>query len=262
MMDKVRCEISGPLGTLTLANPPLNLFSAEVIEDLRAAVTQVKGASLRALLVQAEGKIFSGGAEVSVFQGRTPSEARERFTSHLRLIADLEELPFPTLAAVHGLCLAAGLELALACDLIWAAASARFGHVEALIGTTTLLGGVQRLAERAGPSRAREIIYTADQYDAATFERWNIVNRVLPDDVFAAQTRAFAERLANGPTLAYAAGKRIVRAYLDGGVRAADKVVDEVAPPLFQSEDMRAGVAGLLEHGARSFREKVVFQGR
>ena len=261
-MDKVRYETSGPLGILTLVNPPLNLFSGEVIEDLRAAVTAVKRLPIRALLMQAEGKIFSGGADVSVFQGRTPGEARERFTSHLRLIADLEELPFPTLAAVQGLCLAAGLELALACDLIWAAASARFGQVEAAIGTTTLLGGVQRLAERAGPSRAREIIYTADQYDAPTFERWNIVNRVLPDDVFALQTRAFAERLAKGPTLAYAAGKRIVRASLEGGVRAADRVVEEVAPPLFHSEDMRAGVAGLLEYGARRFRDKVVFQGR
>jgi enoyl-CoA hydratase/carnithine racemase len=160
------------------------------------------------------------------------------------------------------LCVAAGLELALACDLIWAAASARFGQVEASIGTTTLLGGVQRLAERAGPSRAREIIYTADLYDAATFERWNIVNRVVPDEAFASQTREFAERLASGPTLAFAAGKRIVRAYLDGGVRAADKVVDEVAPALFDSADMRAGVAGVLQHGARNFRDKIVFQGR
>src|SRR5713101_2708758 len=261
-MDKVRFEISGSLGILTLTHPPLNLFSGEVIEDLRASVDHIKQTPLRALLVRAEGNIFSGGADVSMFQGRTPSEARERFTSHLRLIADLEELPFPTLAAVQGLCLAAGLELALACDLIWATASARFGQVEASIGTTTLLGGAQRLAERAGPSRAREIIYTADQYDAATFERWNIVNRVVADDVFALQTRAFAERLANGPTLAYAAGKRIVRAYVEGGVRAADRAVDEVAPPLFESEDMRAGVAGLLEHGPRSFRDKVVFQGR
>ena len=261
-MDKVRFEISGSLGILTLTNPPLNLFSGEVIEDLRAVVDHIQQTPLRALLVRAEGKIFSGGADVSIFQGRTPSEARARFTSHLRLIAELEELPFPTVAAVHGLCLAAGLELALACDLIWAAASARFGQVEASIGTTTLLGGVQRLAERAGPSRAREIIYTADQYDAATFERWNIVNRVVPDDAFAAQTRAFAERLASGPTLAYAAGKKIVRAYLESGVRAADMVVDQVAPPLFDSEDMRAGVAGLLEHGPRGFRDKVVFGGR
>ena len=261
-MDKVRFETSGALGILSLANPPLNLFSGELIEDLRAAVTQIKGAPLRALLVRADGKIFSGGADVNVFVGRNAIEARERFTSHLRLIADLEELPFPTIGAVQGLCIAAGLEVALACDLIWAAASARFGQIEASIGTTTLLGGVQRLAERAGPSRAREIIYTADQYDAGTFERWNIVNRVIPDEAFESQTRAFAERLANGPTRAYAVGKRIVRAYLDGGVRAADKVVDEAAPALFDSEDMRAGVAGVLEHGVRNFRDKVVFRGR
>src|SRR2546427_144677 len=83
-----------------------------------------------------------------------------------------------------------------------------FDQVEASIGTPTLLGGVQRLAERAGPSRAREIIYTADQYDAATFERWNIVNRVVPDEKLEPETRGLAERLASGATLAYAAGKK------------------------------------------------------
>ena len=261
-MSKVHFETSGPLGILTLANPPLNLLSGELIANLRAAVTEVKRSPVRALLFRADGKIFSAGADVTAFKGRTAGEARQGFTSHLRMIADLEELPFPTLAAVQGICVGGGLELALACDLIWAAASARFGQLEATIGTTTLLGGVQRLTERAGPSRAREIIYTAEQYDAVTFERWNIVNRVVPDDVFAAQTRAFAEQLAGGPTLAYAAGKRLVRACLEGGVRAADRLVDEVAPPLFQSEDMRAGVAALLEHGARNFRDKVNFQGR
>jgi enoyl-CoA hydratase/carnithine racemase len=150
----------------------------------------------------------------------------------------------------------------LACDLIWAGSSARFGQVEALIGTTTLLGGVQRLAERAGPSRAREIIYTADQYDAATFERWNIVNKVVPDENLEQETRAFAERLAGGATLAYAVGKKIVRAYLERGIRAADTLVNEIAPALFETADMRAGVDGLLEHGPRRFRDKVIFRGR
>jgi enoyl-CoA hydratase/carnithine racemase len=158
--------------------------------------------------------------------------------------------------------MAAGLELALACDLIWAASSARFGQVEASIGTTTLLGGVQRLAERAGPARAREIIYTTDQYDAATFERWNIVNRVVPDEKLESETRGLAERLASGATLAYAAGKKIVRAYLERGIRAADALVAEIAPALFETADMRAGVDGLIEHGPRQFRDKVIFQGR
>jgi enoyl-CoA hydratase/carnithine racemase len=262
MMDKVRFETSDALGLITLANPPLNLFDQELIDDLRTAVSQARQHPLRALLVRADGKNFSGGADVAVFKGKTAKEARERFTSHLRTIADLEELPFPTIAAVQGACMAAGLELALACDLIWAASSARFGQVEASIGTTTLLGGVQRLAERAGPNRAREIIYTADQYDAATFERWNIVNRVVPDDNLETETRAFAERLATGPTLAYAAGKKIVRAYLERGIRAADALVGEIAPALFETADMRAGVNGLLEHGPREFRNKVIFQGR
>ena len=161
-MGKVRFETSDALGLITLANPPLNLFDQELIEDLRTAVNQAGQHPLRALLVSANGKNFSGGADVAIFKGKTANEARERFTSHLRTIADLEELRFPTIAAVQGACMAAGLELALACDLIWAASSARFGQVEASIGTTTLLGGVQRLAERAGPARAREIIYTAD----------------------------------------------------------------------------------------------------
>src|SRR5580692_10982267 len=262
MMGKVRFETSDALGLITLANPPLNLFDQELIEDLRAAVGQARQHPLRALLVRADGKNFSGGADVVIFKGKNAKEARERFTSHLRTIADLEELPFPTIAAVQGACMAAGLELALACDLIWAASSARFGQVEASIGTTTLLGGVQRLAERAGPARAREIIYSADQYDAATFERWNIVNRVVPDEVFESETKALVARLARGPTVAYATGKKIVRAYLEDGTRRADRLVDEIAPALFETEDMRAGVNGLLEHGPRQFRDKVIFQGR
>src|ERR1700677_484811 len=114
MMDKVRFTTEDALGILTLVNPPLNLFSSELIADLRSAVDAIKRASLRALLVRAEGKVFSGGAEVSVFTDVTPAQARERFPSHLPMLADLEELPFPTVAAVQSLCIAAGLELALA----------------------------------------------------------------------------------------------------------------------------------------------------
>src|SRR5260370_31866597 len=118
-MDKqVRCETSGGLGILTLANPPLSLFSEALMEDLRGAVTAAKQPPLRALMVRAEGKIFSGGADVRMFKGRTSAHARERITSHLRTIADLEELRCPTVSAVQGLCLAARLELAAASDLI------------------------------------------------------------------------------------------------------------------------------------------------
>src|ERR1700737_489613 len=90
-MNKVRFETSDALGVLSLANPPLNLFDEELIEDLRTAVNQARQLPLRALLVRADGKVFSGGANVAIFKEKTAKDARERFSSHLRTIADIEE---------------------------------------------------------------------------------------------------------------------------------------------------------------------------
>ena len=122
------------------------------------------------------------------------------------------------------------------------------------------MGGVQRLAERAGPSRAREIIYTTDQYDACGVRAMDIVNRVISHR----NTRlaeGFRERLARGPTLANAAARKLCAQIWKGGTREADRVVDEIAPALFETGPARR-VDGLLEHGPRGFRDKVIFHGR
>ena len=111
------------------------------------------------------------------------------------------------------------------------------------------MGGTQRLAERAGPARARELVMTGELFDAATLERWNVVNRVLPDAGFDAAARAFALGLAEGPTRAHAATKRLVQAQVDGGARAADELVPEVAGALFGTEDLRGAVRSFLERG-------------
>jgi enoyl-CoA hydratase/carnithine racemase len=111
------------------------------------------------------------------------------------------------------------------------------------------MGGTQRLAERAGPARARELVMTGALYDAETLERWNVVNRVLDDDGFDAAARAFARQLADGPTRAHAATKAIVRAQVEGGVRHADERVPELAGDLFATEDLQGAVRSFLEQG-------------
>jgi len=182
-----------------------------------------------------------------------------------RLVEALEDAPFPVIAAVHGMCFAAGLELALACDLIIAAEGATFAQVEAKIGAATFLGGVYRLAERCGPARAREIVFGADTYDAATFERWNIINRVVPDNDLREAALAWAQQLAKGPTLAHAVTKRLLRYALDHGSRPADRYLLDVAPDLLESRDMQYAVGLLLTQGARKFIQnhaEVVFEGR
>jgi enoyl-CoA hydratase len=244
---KARLERAGDLGVLVLDDPPLNLFGREMVGDILAALDEAE--DVRALLVRAEGEYFTGGADVQVFDGLSAADA-ERFVEELLAITHrIEELPFPTLASVHGLCLTAGLELSLACDMIWAAESARFGLVEAVVGLTPLMGGTQRMAERAGPARAREFVMSAGLYDAATLERWNVVGRVLPDGELAEKSMRFAERLAAGPTRAHHATKRIVRAYLEHGVRGADERVAEIGAPLFETEDLQGAVKSFLAEG-------------
>ena len=95
-------------------------------------------------------------------------------------------------------------------------------------------------------------------FPAAELERWNVVNRVLPDDGFDAAAREFARELAQGPTLAHAATKRVVRDYLDGGVELANERVSEVAGELFATEDLQGTVRSFLDEGPG----QATFQGR
>ncbi len=247
MAERARLERDGDLGVLVIDDPPLNLFGDEMVRDIQAALDSTTG--LRALLVRAEGEYFTGGADVNVFHGLTRAQAQEFTASLIAITHRIEALPFPTLASVHGLCLTAGLELSLACDMIWASESASFGLVEAVVGLTPLMGGTQRMAERAGPARAREFVMSAGVYDAATLERWNVVNRVLPDADLAEKSLRFAHRLAAGPTRAHDATKRIVRAVVDDGVRAADACTAEIGAPLFETEDLRRAVETFLDRG-------------
>jgi enoyl-CoA hydratase len=245
----VRLDREGTLAVLTLDAPPLNLFDQAMIDGLARALADLESAHPRGLLVRAEGRIVSGGVDVQMFDGLSPSEAGRLWVDLLDLIQRVEQLPLPTVFAAHGLCLTAAFELSLACDLLLAARSARFGLVETVVGLTPAMGGTQRLASRAGPARARELVMTGELYDAAVLERWNVVNRVLPDEDFDLEVRSFARALADGPTRAHAATKAIVRAFVAEGVAAADDMVPGQAGDLFATEDLRDAVRSFLEQG-------------
>src|SRR6185503_8715564 len=107
-------------------------------------------------------------------------------------------------------------------DLLVAAESAQFGLVETRVGLTPSMGGPQRMAERAGPARARHFVMTGGLFDAATLESWGVVTKVYPDAEFEDRSRRLALELANGPTKAHAATKAIIRAQKEGGARSAD----------------------------------------
>jgi enoyl-CoA hydratase len=238
------------LAHVVLAAPPLNLFDEAMFAGLEHALSGLESDLPRAVLISAEGRVVSGGVDVKVFDAiKSAHEATALWKRLIALPRRLEALPCPTVFAAHGLCLTAAFEISLGCDLILAAQSARFGLVEIVVGLTPAMGGTQRLVERAGPARARELVMTGELYDAATLHGWNVVNRVLPDGGFIEAAQAFATRLAAGPTRAHAATKGVVRAALDGGVDAADAAVVQRAGDLFATEDLRNAVASFLAEG-------------
>ncbi len=243
---------------LTLDHPPLNLFDSEMIEALASLTEELAAEVPRALLIRAEGRVVSGGVNVNIFHGLSPAGAATMWRRVLGIAQNIERLPCPTIFAAHALTLTASFELALACDIILAAEGAKFGLVEVQVGITPAMGGSQRLAERAGHGRARELVMTGELFDAETMQAWGVVNRIYPGTGFDAESRTFAQRLADGPTLAHAATKEIIRAYLDGGTALADRLVPTAVGDLFATSDTRGAVETFLAQGPG----KATFGGR
>ncbi len=238
------------LAIVTFDSPPLNLFDRALETALVSVVGELEADRPRAVLFRAEGRVVTGGVDVSLFAALSgPEEATRTFDALVMLARRVQALPCPTVFAAHALCLTWAFELALACDLILAAESASFGLVEKVIGLTPAMGGTQRLAERAGSGRAREFVMTGERYSAAEMERWNVVNRVLPDEGFDAASREFARELAAGPTMAHAATKQVIGDFVQGGVDLANDRVGAVAGELFATEDLQRAVRSFLEHG-------------
>lgn len=248
--EPLRLERDDGLAVITFDSPPLNLFTETMGRELDRAVSELQEQPPRAVLFRAEGRVVSGGVDVSLFAALDGAAAAA--ATFDRLIATaraVDHLPCPTVFAAHALCLTWAFELALACDLIFAAESASFGLVEKVVGLTPAMGGTQRLAERAGSGRARELVMTGVPFSAETLERWNVVNRVLPDAGFDDAARGFARELADGPTLAHAATKQVIRDYLEGGVELANDRVGGVAGELFETDDLQGAVRSFLEKG-------------
>ena len=222
-MPPVRLDRDGDVAEIVLDAPPLNLFDDGLFAGLVEAVAALEADLPRALIVRAEGKVFTAGVDVHIFQGLDAAGATELTGRYLDLTHRIEALPLPTLAVAHGLCLTAGFELSLACDLLWAARGVHFGLVEKVVGITPLMGGTQRVADRAGAARARELVMTGGLYTAETLHEWGVVNRVLDRGDLLDTARRFAAGLAAGPTRAHAATKAVVKAQSDHGVAGADE---------------------------------------
>ena len=257
MSELVLRERREAVALLTLNRPEqLNALSSAMLEALAARVAELAGdAELRAVVLTGAGRAFAAGADIAEMQRMTPLEAEALSRLGHASLAALEALPVPVIAAVNGFALGGGLELALACDFIYAARKAKLGQPEVNLSLIPGFGGTSRLPRRVGPGWARELVLTGEPIASELAERIGLVNRVFDDEgALLEAALAAGQTIAKKGPLAVARAKRVLLEGQDADVRLAHALEQQAFAASFASQDRDEGLAAFVEKRPPRFR--------
>jgi enoyl-CoA hydratase len=254
--ENILVDRDGPVAVISVNRPKsLNALNSQTLRELTQAVRD--NADQRAIVLTGAGdKAFVAGADIAEMLPMTPWAAREFSELGHVLTALLEDVPCATIAAVNGYALGGGLELAVACDIIYASENARLGLPEVSLGVTPGFGGTQRLVRLVGKLRAKEMIFTGDMVDAKTALDIGLLNGIVPRQQLLAHCIQLAGKIAQRGPLAVARAKRLVERGYDMPLRAANRQEAESFALLFDTEDRREGMRAFIEKRQPKFTGK------
>ena len=259
----VTLEIVDRVATITVQREASrNALSGEVLtalsEALKALQPLIEGTSAyaecRAVVLRGAGeKAFVAGADIREMQQAGREELARFIWLGQRVMRELEQLPLPVVAAVHGFAIGGGLELALAADLIVASTAAKLGQAEVNLGLIPGFGGTQRLAARVGAGTAKRLVLTGETISAEEAFRLGVVDYLVPNERFQEEVNRVLKMLTEKSPLAVAAGKRAVERFFAQDKLAGLTVEVEEFLRLFESGDAREGLSAFLEKRTAKF---------
>jgi 2-(1,2-epoxy-1,2-dihydrophenyl)acetyl-CoA isomerase len=260
MSDQVLLAEADGVATLVLNRPEsLNAFANEMREQFTAAVEAVAARpGVRALVITGAGRAFCAGGDVGFMvrlkqQGASFEGLAPLVSGGGRAVARLAALPFPTIASVNGPAAGGGCNLALACDLRIASERASFGESFVRIGLHADWGGTYFLPRLVGTTKALELCWLGDMIDAAEALRIGLVNRVVPHERLAEETKALAARLAAAPQVSIRTAKRMLLASAHRTLEECLAAEDEAQAACWASEDSAEGVRAFAEKRPPAF---------
>lgn len=241
------------IAVLSLDRPEMrNALDFAAFDEMILHLDELSKSGVRVLIVTGTGKSFCSGADLKEIASFSPERARELSLAGHRAFDRLADFPRPVLAMVNGHALGGGCELLLACDLAYAADTAKFGLPEAKVGMITGWGGTFRLAERIGPAKAKELYFTAGIVDAAEAAALGLVDSVFPSDTLRKEVLDIAGKIAANAPEAIRLEKMLMNANRlgragDAGRAAARRDDAEALFRCVETEDQAEGVAAFLE---------------
>ena len=246
-MDPVIVTTAGPVGIIELNRPEkFNCISSALKEGLLKALRKLEapGSGIRVILLRANGKHFCTGADLEEVKALRADRARfADFVHGSEVLIAFEASGLPVVAAVHGMCLAGGLEMMLACDVVFASSDARFGDQHAQFGLVPGWGGSQRLPRMIGLRRSLDLFFSARWVDAETALQFGLVNHVVPPERLQQAAVEYCQALSERSREGLAAMKRLARRGLDMEWNAALRFEEDEVVDMLLNEDVTEGLA-------------------
>jgi enoyl-CoA hydratase len=245
--ETILVETHGKVGLIRLNRPQaLNALCDAMMAEIGAQLLAFDAdPAIGAIVLTGSERAFAAGADIKEMQNRTyPAAYQQDFISRWETILQVKT---PIIAAVAGFALGGGCELAMMCDMIIAADTAKFGQPEINLGVLPGSGGTQRLTRAVGKSKAMDMILTARMMDAAEAERANLVSRVFPADQLIAEALKIAEKIASLSPVAVSMAKQAVNRAFETTLVEGVRYERALFLSLFGTPDQREGMAAFVE---------------
>ncbi len=246
------------IAKIVIDNPPVNVLSADVIEQLTLVVDEIESnPDVKVVVLTGEGKrAFVAGGDIKGFPdwiGKGVEEAKQKSLWLQEPLNKLERLPHPTIAAINGIALGGGCELALSCDIRIAEEHVEIGLPEVNLGLFPGAGGTQRLPRLIGKAKAKEMIFTGESISAEEAKRIGLVNHVVPKGKSLEKAMEIAKAISNHSSLAISFAKRSIDAGYEQSLNDGLVTEAEYFGHAFQTKDVKEGVEAFIQKRKPSF---------